>query len=252
MPLTPTILTDVRLFTGGCDLTSANNKLEFVAEVEAKDVTVYRSSGSGQHWTSVIGGIAKGTVQASGFWSAGTSDQVDDNLWPGMGGVGAWSWCPDTADLGAVGWVTQALQANYKILDAVGDVAPWEANASTTGAITRGVVLHPPGTARTTTGDGTGVEHVAVAAGQNLYANLHVLSVSGTSTPTITVVIESDASDTWSGGETTRISFDAATAIGGQSKSVAGAITDTWYRATWTITGTDPSFLFLVTLGVST
>lgn len=250
MALTPTVLTDVRLFTGGCDLTSANNKLEFSAEVDEKDVTVFRSSGTGQHWTSVLGGIAKGSVSASGFWSAGTSDQVDDNLWPGMGGVGAWSWCPSTADLGAVGWLTQALQADYKILGAPGDVAPWEANASTTGAIARGVVLHPPGTARTTTGNGTGVQHVAVSASQYLYANLHVLSVSGTSTPTLTVTVQSDSDNTFA-SPTTQISFTAATAVGGQALRTAGPITDTWYRVAFTISGVDPSFLFLVTLGVS-
>lgn len=252
MPNTAAILTDVRLFTGGCDLTSANNKLEFAAEVEEKDVTTFRSTGSGRHWMSVLGGIAKGSVAASGFWSAGTSDQVDDNLWPGLGGVGAWSWCPSTAAVGSIGWVTQALQASYKILGTVGDVAPWEANASTTGAIARGVVLHDPGTARTTTGNGTGVQHVAVPAGSYLYANLHVLSVSGTATPTLTVTVESDATDSWSGSETTQVSFTAATAVGGQALRTAGAITDTWYRATYTISGTDPSFLFVVAIGVST
>lgn len=250
MPLTPKILTDVRLFTGGCDLTSANSKLEFSAEVDEKDVTVFRSSGTGQYFQSVIGGIAKGTVDAEGFWSAGGSDQVDDNLWPGMGGVGAWSWCPDTANVGSVAWLTQALQANYQILGAVGDVAPWKAKASTTGPISRGVVLHDPGTARTTTGNGTGVQHVAVSSGQYLYANLHVLSVSGTSTPTLTVTVQSDVDNTFA-TPTTQISFAAATAVGGQALRAAGPITDTWYRVAFTISGVTPSFLFLVTLGVS-
>lgn len=250
MPNTPTILTDVRLFTGGCDLTSANNKVEFQAEVDEKDVTVFRSSGTGQMWGSVIGGIAKGSVDAEGFWSAGSSDQVDDNLWPGLGGNGAWSWCPATANVGEVAWVTSALQSSYQILGAVGDVAPWKAKASTSGAIGRGKVAHPPGTARTATGTGTSVQHVAVPAGQYLYANLHVLSVAGTGTPTLTVKIQSDNA-TGFPSATDQITFTAATAVGGESKRIAGPITDDWFRAAWTVSGTNPSFLFLVTFAVA-
>lgn len=250
MPLTPTILTDVRLFTGGCDLTSANNKLEFAAEVEEKDVTVFRSTGTGRVWNSVIGGLAKGGVEAEGFWSAGSEDQVDDNLWPGLGGRGAWSWCPDTANVNAIGWLTYGLQADYRTFDKVGEVAPWRAKMTSAWPVVRGKVAHPPGTARTATGNGTAVEHVAVPAGSFVYANLHVLSIAGTSTPTLTVKLQSDDGSGFA-SPTDRITFDAATALGGQSKRAAGAITDTWWRATWTISGTNPSFLFLVTFGVS-
>jgi hypothetical protein len=245
MANTPKVLTDVRLFTGGCDLTTANNKIEFTAEVDEKDVTTFGSAG----WNTVIGGIKKGKVAASGFWSAGSSDQVDDNLWPGMGGRGAWSWCPDTADVADIAYLTYGLQANYKILDGVGEVAPWSADMSSAWPISRGVVLHPPGTARTATGSGTAVEHVAVTSGQYVYGNLHVLSVSGTSTPTITVTVQSDDNSGFTSA-TTRATFTAATAVGGESIRAAGAITDTWWRVGYTIAGTNPSFLFTVTLGV--
>jgi hypothetical protein len=243
---TPKVLTDVRLFTGGCDLTTANNQIEFTAEVDEKEVTTFGSGG----WAAVIGGIKKGQISASGFWSAGGTDQVDDNLWPGMGGRGAWSWCPDTADVADIAYLTYGLQANYKILDGIGEVAPWSADMSSAWPIGRGVVLHPPGTARTATGNGTAVEHVAVTSSQYVYANLHVLSIAGTSTPTITVAIQSDDNSGFSSA-TTRATFAAATTVSGESIRAAGPITDTWWRATWTISGTDPSFLFFVTLGVA-
>lgn len=245
MANTPKVLTDVRLFTGGCDLTAVNNQIEFTAETEEKDVTNFGSGG----WAEVIGGIKKGKISASGHWVAGGTDKVDDNLWPGMGGRGAWSWCPDTADVADIAYLTYGLQANYKILDAIGEVAPWSADMSSAWPISRGVVLHPPGTARTATGSGTAVEHVAVTAGQYVYANLHVLSIAGTSTPTITVAIQSDDNSGFSSA-TTRATFTAATAVGGESIRAAGAITDTWWRASWTISGSSPSFLFSVALGV--
>ena len=83
------------------------------------------------------------------------------------------------------------------------------------------------------------------------HAALHVLSVAGTSTPTITVEIESDTEEAFGDTPETRLSFDAATAAGGQIlRTSAGVHADTWYRPTWTITGTDPSFLFVVALGI--
>jgi hypothetical protein len=250
MPNTAKVLTDVRLFTGGADLTSANNKVELAAEVEEKDATVFRSSGTGQMFTSVIGGLAQASIDAEGLWSAGADDTVDPNLWAGLGGVGAWTVYPDTADVDDVAYLTSALQADYQLLGKVGDVAPWKATARSSWPLARGKGAHPPGTARTATGDGTPVEHVAVPAGSYLYANLHVLSIAGTSTPTLTVKVQSDDGVGFA-SPTDRITFDAATAVGGQSKRVAGAITDTWYRATWTISGTNPSFLFAVAFGVA-
>jgi hypothetical protein len=113
----------------------------------------------------------------------------------------------------------------------------------------RGQFAHPPGTARTATGTGTGLEVGAVAAGARLYAALHVLSVSGT-TPSLTARVESSADNTFA-APTTRLTFAAATAAGGQALRTDGsAITDTWWRVAWTVTGTTPSFMFAATLGI--
>jgi hypothetical protein len=83
-----------------------------------------------------------------------------------------------------------------------------------------------------------------------MYANLHVFSVAGTSGPTLTVKLQSSVDNTF-GAPTDRITFTGATAISGQSGSVAGAITDTWWRVVWTITGTNPSFLFAASAGIA-
>jgi hypothetical protein len=115
--------------------------------------------------------------------------------------------------------------------------------------LARGVVLNPPGTALTITGNGTAVQHVAVTtAAQYLYASLHVLSVSGTATPTLTVKVQSDTVGFPS--PTDRITFTAATAQSSQISRVAGINTDDYYRISYTISGTNPSFLALVAVGV--
>lgn len=243
------VLTDVRLFTGGADLTGNNNKVELSAEVEEKDVTVFRSSGTGLLYKEVIAGLASTMVSAEGYWEAGDSSKVDDALWAQQGGLSGWTIAPDTADVGDVAYLTRAMQGSYAVLGTVGDVAPWKASVTGTWPLVRGQIAHPPGVARTLTGAGTAVQAAAVPADGNLYAALHVLSVAG-DTPSLTVEVQSDADDEFS-SPATQITFADATAVGGQILRSAGPTDDTWYRVAWTITGTTPSFLFVVSLGVS-
>lgn len=246
------ILRNVRLFAGGADLTSVNNSVELASEVEEKETTNFGDydSATDKTWKSVQGGLASTSLSGKGQWEAGDAGKVDDAMWAGMGLVDAWTACPHTAADGALAWVLKAMQSSYKLGDEVGEVAPWEAEAMGSAPLARGVVAHPPGTARIADGTGTAYELGAVTAAQSLYANLHVLSVAGTSTPTITVRVESDDTSGFTSA-TTRLTFAAATARDGQALSVAGAITDTWWRAAWTITGSSPSFLALVSLGVA-
>ncbi|HCA86375.1 MAG TPA: hypothetical protein DEQ61_13245 [Streptomyces sp.] len=239
------VLTNVRLFTGGADLTGASSKIEISSEIEDKDVTNYASNG----WAEVLGGLASAEFSGEGQWEAGDPGLVDDVSWSELGGVGPWTIGPDGAAVGNLSYFTKALRADYTLGEAVGEVAPWTGTAKSSWPLVRGQIAHPPGTTRTATGTGTALDLGAVAAGKRLYASLHVLSVAGT-TPSITASIESDdASDFLS--PTTRLTFAAASAVGGQILRTDGtAITDTWWRVAWTISGTSPSFFFVSSLGI--
>lgn len=238
-------LTDVRLFAVGADLTGHSNKVELSAEFEEKDTTNYGSAG----WKEVLGGLGSAELSGEGQWEAGDPGLVDDASWSELGGVGPYTVGPDGAAVGDLAYFMKALRADYKLGDAVGEVAPWTGAAKSAWPLIRGQVAHPPGSAQTATGTGTGLELGALAAEQRLYASLHVLSASGT-TPSITVTVESDADNTF-GSATTRLTFDAATAEGGQILRTDGtAITDTWWRLAWTISGTTPSFMFVSALGI--
>jgi hypothetical protein len=241
------ILTDVRLFGVGCDFSGASNKAEIVAEVEEKDVTNYRSAG----WKAVQGGIGSWTMNGEGFWEAGDDSKVDDASWAQLGGTGPWTICPADATVGQLAYVGLGLRDNLKFGGQVGDVAPWSGKVTGSGKLARGQIAHPYGTARTSTGTGTSIQLGAVAAGQRLYASLHVLSVAGTGTPTITARVESDNA-TGFPSAATQLTFAAATAVGGQFLSTSGsAITDDWWRVAWTISGTSPSFLFAMAFGIA-
>lgn len=240
------VLTDVRLFAGGADLSGASNKVELQGEAEEKDVTNYRSRG----WKEVLGGLGSAQITAEGQWEAGDPGMVDDALWERLGGRAPWSVGPGEADVGALAYFTYALTSSYKLGEKVGEVAPWSGMAKSSWPPIRGRFAHPPGTARSTTGDGAAVQLGAAAAGQRLYAALHVLSVSG-STPSLTVTVESDTAEAFDDDPQTELTFDAATSAGGQILRTSGsAITGPWYRASWTISGSTPSFLFVVALGI--
>lgn len=241
-----TVLTNVRCFAVGVDLTGVSNKVEVTTEVEDKDSTNYASNG----WKEVMGGLASAEVAAEGQWEAGDPSKVDDASWSQLGGVGPWSISANNgAAVGDLAYLTNAMRADYKMFDAVGEIAPWTGTAKSSWPMARGQFAHPPGTARTATGTGTGLQLGAVALDKRLYASLHVLSVSGT-TPSITARVESSVDNTF-GAPTTRLTFTAASAVGGQILRTTGsAITDTWWRVAWTISGTTPSFMFAAALGI--
>lgn len=243
------ILRNVRIFVGGVDLTGHSNKIDVAAEVEERDTTNFGSVdlATGQVWKDLIGGIGAWKLGAGGQWQAGDPTMVDDQMWDGLEDVSGWT-AAVAGTVGAAAYVGKALESSYMLGGAHGDVAPWTGAASGTGALGRGAILHPPGTARTATGNGTAVQVGAIPDEWVAVANLHVLSVAGTSTPTITVKIQSDDNSGFT-SPTDRLTFAAATAVGGQSLTLLGPIADTYWRAIWTISGTTPSFLLVASLG---
>jgi hypothetical protein len=154
------------------------------------------------------------------------------------------------AAVGDTAIFTRGRIGTYQALTgAVGEPAGFQMQiAGDTNQIS-GVIAHPVGTARTATGNGTATQVTGPTASQRVYAALHVLSVAGTATPTITVKLQSDSASNFP-SPADQITFTAATATGSQFASTAGAITDSWWRAQWTISGTNPSFTFVVAFGV--
>jgi hypothetical protein len=241
------VLADARLIAGGADLSSAASKISIESTVKDEDTTTFGSNG----WTEVIGGLASTKLSGEGWWEANDPSKVDDAAFAALGGLGPWTVCPAGGGaLATLAYFTNALEGSYQLLGEVGKVAPWTVEGVGSWPVVRGQIAHPPGTARTSSGTGTGAQLGAVATGKQLYAALHVLSIAGTSTPTITVAIESDTSNAF-GAPTTRLTFGAATAVGGQILRVAGPITDTWFRPKWTVSGTTPSFLFALAFGIA-
>lgn len=245
------MLTDVRAYVGGLDATGVSNVVTLDGAAVDLDKTTYGSSG----WMERQGGLKSHKIGIAGFYAAGAVaglDQQDDRMWADL--IGGQSvpvtLCGTSGAVGAPCYVGKTLNVGYKLLGKVGDLAPFQLDTESDGPLGDGMMLHPQGTARTTTGSGTGVQYPALVAGQKMWMALHALSITGT-TPTLSVVVQSDTSNAFA-APTTRATFTGVTTTtGGQILAVAGPITDTWWRVTWTIGGTTPSYLFAASAGIA-
>lgn len=245
------ILTNVRYFVGPADLTAQSNKVEVDDSMEAKETTNFGSSGKKEY----IAGLEDLALMAEGQYQSGDPGYADDEWWNARRVVEAHTIGPHTADVGAAAYVSEAVRLSGKLFGTVGDVAMFSLGAGGSLGLARGMFLQSPGTAVTADANGTAVQVGALSAGQRLYASLHVLSVAGTNTPELTVTIESDTVEAFSGSPETRLTFSTFTAIGSEvQRSSIGAHADSWYRAVFDVEdngGTGESFLVVVALGIA-
>lgn len=249
MTFNPLVLQGVRLYVDGADLSGYSNKLMVGAKAEVLDRTTFGDiDAAGTVWKTRVGGLFSGQADMEGFWQAGDLSQPDDMFWANLGvSTVPLTGVPTAGTVGSLAWLSRMLETSYTPGAKVGELMAWSASAMTNWPLVRGQILHPQGTARTTTGTGTAVQLGAVDASHALYVNLHVLSyVDGS----LTVTIDSDDNSGFTSA-VTQGTFAAATALGGQTLKIAGGITDTYWRASWTISGgTTHSFLFAVSAGI--
>lgn len=238
-------LNDARVLMGGYSLATRLNQVNLSYDVEEVDATCF---GDGARTT--IPGFKQVGFEFNGYYDSADTSQID----PALAALHAVSGqvltvCPTAGTVGDIGFTTTAMQASITRGGSVGEMLGISASGKGSGKpLVRGYVL--ANGAKTATGNGAAVTAGAASASQYLYGSLHVTAVAGTVTPTITVKIQSDDNSSFTSA-TDRITFTAATAIGAQwATPVAGAITDTYWRATWTVSGTDPSLTVFCTMGI--
>lgn len=239
------IIKNARLWIGGYNLSGDVNRLAMDLNAEMQDNTTLAHSAR-----SRLAGLLVSALQCDGYWDAGDGepDDVVDGYFA-LTDVPV-SVCPiPAAAAGSRAYTFLAALGDYQRGAAVGDIFKFTAGAEGSGGVplVRGLVLN--NAAQTADADGAAFQIGALSADQSLYAALHVLAVSGTGTPTLSCKIQSDDAEAMTTA-TDRITFTDQTAIGYEWKSVAGAVTDDWWRASFTITGTNPSFLFALIAGI--
>lgn len=197
----------------------------------------------GDDTESNAAGLPSIRTEAAGFWDVDADDAIQNTLavadTPCSIGM-------ETGAAGEVAYTYKALQGAYSAGDRVGELMRFDVSAMGRGSpLVRGTIMH--NATRTSTSTSTAYQVGAASATQTVYAALHVVAASAADT--LDVVVQSDNAEGFS-SPTTRITFTQATAIGSQWGLVAGAITDDWWRLSYTIGGSDPSFTFVVVLGI--
>lgn len=239
------VLTAARFLYHSVDLGAQSSQFRLQSAVELQDVTTFGSTARKR-----IPGLLVPTLDYRGFWDLGTN--LDSVLDAAISSSTARPLSVSPTDtVGDRAFLTEVLKATMRRGGSVGEAAQLE---GTFEPIARNLLkgyIAATGT-KTSTANGAGINAGAVTASQFLYAALHVPpTVSGT-LPTLDVTIQSDSDDTWA-SPTTRITFTQKTAEGSQfATPVAGAITDTWWRAVWTIGGTGaPTFPIFVVFAIA-
>lgn len=240
---------NLSILEGSLELAGHGKNVNLSVECSPLDTTGL-SNTSG--YVTLIGGLKTATVQLE-FMQDVANDSVDEVLWGNFGTADVVRSLVTAADDGSFAYLMKGVALTYTPRKGnVGELAMGDISSTVAqGPLVRGQLLHPSNVSRTSSSTGTERQMGAVGATQRLYAALHVISASGTS-PTLDVKIQSDDNSGFTSA-TDRITFTQATAKTSELSSVAGAITDDYWRVSYTIGGSDtPTFAFAVTAGIAT
>lgn len=233
------------IFDDGLDLTGTSNSVSMELGVNELDVTTFGSGGT----TTYLAGLQTSKVSVGGFVDYTAATLLDSTQFAGLGTSNALMVAPQGVTAGNFCYAGTSLQTSYNMTGKMGEVQGFTADYSTNSKLVRSTILHSS-TAITATGNGSATLMAAASSSQSIYFQIHVVSVSGTSTPTITASVRSSAVVGMT-SPTTRATFTAITAVGAQRIVLAGPVTDTYYQVQYTISGATPSFYVVTTCGIA-
>lgn len=226
----------------GYDLSGVASAIALDYSAEPLDATVMTDD-----TRQFVGGLKMAAAQIEGFFDPTT---LDEALFTRIGLTGApLTICPiKPPAVGSRAFSFKARQGQYDPAAArVGELLRFAAGFDGGGSpLVRGQIAQVGSVSGA--GQAAGVQLGAIGATQKLYAALHVLSITGGGALTVTI-----GSDNGSGfpSETDQATFAAANAVGSEWLApVSGPITDDWWRAKWTLTGTTPTAQFVVFFGI--
>jgi len=237
------VLKNIKVCVDAVDLTCYANSLTLEQTADMLDTTAFCDDSA----RTFLAGLIQNSAQYGGWLDMETTDSVIDAL-VGASSASILSFgVEDGAADGTIAYVTQGRVSSYQRLGAIGEIAPYDLTFQGTGWLGRGAVA--VNSAVTSTSDSAGSQLGALSATQTLYSAVHATVVSGTS-PTMDIIIESDDNAGFTGA-TTRITHTQLTAVGSELSSVAGAVTDDYWRAGMTIGGTaTPTFQLFIVLAI--
>lgn len=236
------VISNAKVWLGKYDLSGDINALAMRYGADMQDATTIGDTARVRR-----PGLKSFGLQLDGFVNLGTG-LADDALY-GLVAANDTPVCigPLTGADGELAYASTLDVASYAPGAKVGDMYAFSVSGEGSADLIRGTLMH--NATRTATGTGTIRQLGAVSATQKLYAGLFVTAASGT-TPTLAVTVQSAAASGFA-SPTTRATFSTVSAAGAQwATPVAGAITDTYWRVSYTVGGSSPSFSFVVFIGI--
>lgn len=234
------VLTDTSIYVGALDQSCFSDTVSLDRSGDVLDATTFCSGG----WRVMVPGLSTWSASFGGpqdlaATAASATLTPDEHYLLTVGSAYPLMMVPQGAAEGSVAYGSNAIIQQYTpVMGSVGDLAKHNVMATpyVSAPLVRGVLATK--TTATATGNGTGHQLGAVTASQRVYAGMHFLTRGGTTSTT--VILESDDNSGFTSA-TTRATFTAATSRTAEWVSVAGAITDDYWRFRWSISGGSPS-----------
>lgn len=240
-----TALMNARIWIAEHDLVDDTNEVTVDWEAAELDRTTFGSGGK----RVLVGGIESVQFNVKGFLNFAAS-QSDAALSAVLGQTGKVVTVAADSSAGSTAVFAKAMKSKLQRGAKVGDLSMFDGTLSGSAkpGLVEGVLLAAEQTVTSST-NVSGIQHGAVASGESAYAALHVFAASGSS-PTLDVKIQSDDNGSFT-SPTDRITFTQAGDVTSEWGSVAGAITDDYWRVVATVGGSSPSFTFAVSFGIA-
>jgi hypothetical protein len=235
------VLTNALIAFGGFNLRSSLNQVgvEYAADAVASDVFSLDTH-------LFTGGLKSAAISCAGFFDA---EYPDRELFEKIGANTLMTVAPTIAP-GDPCYLLDSLHHQYNPGAQIGQMFGFTLAAAAQAPLLRGTLMEYAA-GISANANGTGRQLGTVAAGKSVYCGLHVTAAPGTS-PQLTVIVESDDNGGFS-TPTTRITMSVAgtgNAVSSEIKSLAGAITDDFWRLRWTVTGSGLGFDFIGSLAI--
>lgn len=233
------VLTNTLILFGGQSLQGSMNQVavEFSAD-EVEDSTFVNDT------HTFLGGLFSSVIGGAGFFDAA---EPDATLFQSIGLDGVPLSVAESPIEGTIAYFMNAMLGEYSPHQGnIGEMLAFNLGAGARDKLVRGRLFD--NTTETISGNGANIQLGAVAAGQGVYSALHVIAASGT-TPTLDVIVQSDDAGAFT-TPITRLTHPQQIGVGSSFVKALGAVTDDFWRLSWTIGGTSPSFSFMGLVGI--
>lgn len=239
---------DPRIYLGGYAITTDLSTATVSTTAETLDATKFTDT------TRIyIGGLKTHSLSCEGNQSYGAAE-IENIIRQqvALSGGTVYTVTPEGGSVGEEAFFgTTLVSAHQPVGGTVGDLHKFTFSgvAANGYPCIKGQLFKAAGSTTSST-TSSAVQLGAVSATQRIFIALHVLSVSGSS-PTLDIKLQSDDNSGFTSA-TDRITLTQATTAGtAQFTSLAGAVTDNYWRISYTIGGSStPTFSFVVAVGI--